>query len=177
MLAAAAAVALTLAATHAYLTGATALATALADGAGTRRGTAGVLAAIAATSALLLGAAWAGLVTTAQLVTVPTALFLLVYLGCLAAAVRLPTGAVRLAAGVACAVVRCCWRAAGGPPWSRPVWRWSRGRAAARTPRPEFDHAPLRVGTTRKPGGPNRSTPAPLRMFADNPSPGRDIRA
>lgn len=103
--AAAAAVALTLAATHAYLTGATALATALAGGAGTRRGTAGVLAAVAATSALLLGAAWAGLVTTAQLVAVPTALFLLVYLGCLAAAVRLLTGAVRLAAGVACAVV------------------------------------------------------------------------
>ncbi|RZD74561.1 amino acid permease [Streptomyces albidoflavus] len=102
---AAAAVALTLAATHAYLTGATALPTALAGGAGTRRGTAGVLAAVAATSGLLLGASWAGLVTTAQLVAVPTALFLLVYLGCLAAAVRLLAGAVRLAAGVACAVV------------------------------------------------------------------------
>ncbi|MET7510142.1 APC family permease [Streptomyces albidoflavus] len=105
VLAAVGAVALTLAATNAYLTGATSMAAALAGGAGTRRGTAGILAAVAATSALLLGAAWARLVTTAQLVAVPTALFLLVYLGCMAAAVRLLTGPVRLAAGVASAVV------------------------------------------------------------------------
>lgn len=105
VLAAAGAVALTLAATNAYLTGATSMAAALAGGAGSRRGTAGIVAAVAATSALLLGAAGAGLVTTAQLVAVPTALFLLVYLGCMAAAVRLLAGPVRLAAGVACAVV------------------------------------------------------------------------
>ncbi|MFE1147905.1 APC family permease [Streptomyces albidoflavus] len=105
LLAAVGAVALTLAATNAYLTGATSMAAALAGDAGTRRGTAGIVAAVAATSALLLGAAGAGLVTTAQLVAVPTALFLLVYLGCMAAAVRLLAGPVRLAAGVACAVV------------------------------------------------------------------------
>ncbi|MFE7675529.1 APC family permease [Streptomyces albidoflavus] len=105
LLAAVGAVALTLAATNAYLTGATSMAAALAGGAGTRRGTAGIVAAVAATSALLLGAAGAGLVTTAQLVAVPTALFLLVYLGCMAAAVRLLAGPVRLAAGLACAVV------------------------------------------------------------------------
>ncbi|KLJ04600.1 APC family permease [Streptomyces sp. KE1] len=104
LLAAVAAVALTLAATHAYLTGATAMAAALA-GVAARRGTAGIVAAVAATSTLLLGAAGAGLVTTTQLVAVPTALFLLVYLGCMAAAVRLLAGPVRLAAGVACAVV------------------------------------------------------------------------
>ncbi|MGF2208423.1 hypothetical protein [Streptomyces albidoflavus] len=149
MLAAAAAGALTLAATHAYLTGATALATALAGGAGTRRGTAGVLAAVAATGALLLGAAWAGLVTTAQLVTVPTALFLLVYLGCLAAAVRLLTGAVRLAAGVACAVVALLLAGSG---WAAlvaagvAVVAGTRGRPApsarVRSRAPESRHKP-----------------------------------
>ncbi|GHI48009.1 MULTISPECIES: hypothetical protein [Streptomyces] len=147
--AAAAAVALTLAATHAYLTGATALATALAGGAGTRRGTAGVLAAVAATSALLLGAAWAGLVTTAQLVAVPTALFLLVYLGCLAAAVRLLTGAVRLAAGAACAVVALLLAGSG---WAAlvaagvAVVAGTRGRpdpsARVRSRAPESRHNP-----------------------------------
>ncbi|MGW4899313.1 amino acid permease [Streptomyces albidoflavus] len=87
------------------------------------------------------------------------------------------TGAVRLAAGVACAVVALLPAGSG---WAAlvaagvAVVAGTRGRP---DPRPEFDHAPLRVGTTRKPGGPNRSTPAPLRMFADNPSPGRDIRA
>ncbi|RZD82984.1 amino acid permease [Streptomyces albidoflavus] len=146
---AAAAVALTLAATHAYLTGATALATALAGGAGTRRGTAGVLAAVAATSALLLGAAWAGLVTTAQLVAVPTALFLLVYLGCLAAAVRLLAGAVRLAAGVACAVVALLLAGSG---WAAlvaagvAVVAGTRGRpdpsARVRSRAPESRHNP-----------------------------------
>ncbi|WP_242534684.1 amino acid permease [Streptomyces albidoflavus] len=146
---AAAAVALTPAATHAYLTGATALATALAGGAGTRRGTAGVLAAVAATSALLLGAAWAGLVTTAQLVAVPTALFLLVYLGCLAAAVRLLAGAVRLAAGVACAVVALLLAGSG---WAAlvaagvAVVAGTRGRpdpsARVRSRAPESRHKP-----------------------------------
>ncbi|MEQ4196955.1 amino acid permease [Streptomyces sp. YIM 103828] len=149
VLAAAAAVALTLAATHAYLTGATALATALAGGAGTRRGTAGVLAAVAATGALLLGAAWAGLVTTAQLVAVPTALFLLVYLGCLAAAVRLLTGAVRLAAGAACAVVALLLAGSG---WAAlvaagvAVVAGTRGRpgpsARVRSRAPESRHNP-----------------------------------
>ncbi|MFJ3842641.1 APC family permease [Streptomyces albidoflavus] len=129
---AAAAVALTLAATHAYLTGATALATALAGGAGTRRGTAGVLAAVAATSGLLLGAAWAGLVTTAQLV-----------------AVRLLAGAVRLAAGVACAVVALLLAGSG---WAAlvaagvAVVAGTRGRPApsarVRSRAPESRHNP-----------------------------------
>ncbi|MDI3342734.1 amino acid permease [Streptomyces sp. AJ-1] len=149
VLATAAAVALTLAATNAYLTGATALATALAGGAGTRRGTAGVLAAVAATSALLLGAAWAGLVTTAQLVAVPTALFLVVYLGCLAAAVRLLTGAVRLAAGAAGAVVALLLAGSG---WAAlvaagvAVVAGTRGRpdpsARVRSRAPESRHNP-----------------------------------
>jgi amino acid efflux transporter len=110
-IAAAGAVVLTLAATNAYLTGATAMASALA---GTRRGrssetpgetaegtgrgrTAGLVAAIAATGGLLVG--------TAQFVAVPTALFLVVYLGCMAAAVRILSGPVRVAAAVACVAV------------------------------------------------------------------------
>jgi amino acid efflux transporter len=111
-LAAAGAVALTLAATNAYLTGATAMAAALVGGAepGVRdrrdwRGPFGIVAAIAAAGALLLGLVGAGLVTTAQLVAVPTTLFLVVYLGCMAAAARVLTGAVRLAAGTAGVVV------------------------------------------------------------------------
>ncbi|MER6814690.1 amino acid permease [Spirillospora sp. NPDC000708] len=118
-IAAAGAVVLTLAATNAYLTGATAMASALA---GTRRGrsggtsagtadgtgrgrTAGLVAAIAATGGLLLGLAGSGLVGTAQFVAVPTALFLVVYLGCMAAAVRILSGPVRVAAAVACVAV------------------------------------------------------------------------
>jgi amino acid efflux transporter len=110
-IAAAGAVVLTLAATNAYLTGATAMASALA---GTRRGrpagpgrgrSAGLVAAIAATGGLLLGLAGSGLVGTAQFVAVPTALFLVVYLGCMAAAVRVLSGPVRVAAAVACVAV------------------------------------------------------------------------
>ncbi|RZE90439.1 amino acid permease [Streptomyces albidoflavus] len=88
VLAAAAAVALTLAATHAYLTGATALATALAGCAGTRRGTAGVLAAAvrlltgavrlaagvacAVVALLLAGSGWAALVAAGVAVVAGT---------------------------------------------------------------------------------------------------------
>lgn len=49
----------------------------------------------------MLGAAAAGLVSAAQLVT----LFLAVYLCCTAASVRVLSGPVRVAAAVACAVV------------------------------------------------------------------------
>ncbi|MGP3974221.1 APC family permease [Streptomyces sp. 8N114] len=119
-LAAASAIALTLAATNAYLTGATTMAAALLSGAGSGRSTqygkhhavrnerhssVGIVVAIAAVSALLLGLVGAGPVTTAQLVAVPTTLFLVVYLGCMASAARILTGALRLAAGTACAVV------------------------------------------------------------------------
>ncbi|WP_372404365.1 APC family permease [Streptomyces luteireticuli] len=111
-LAAACAVALTLAATNAYLTGATTMAAALFTGAGTggaerpvRRGPFGIVTALAAVGALLLGLVGAGLVTTAQLVSIPTTLFLVVYLCCMAAAARILTGAVRLAAATACAAV------------------------------------------------------------------------
>ncbi|QKG24756.1 APC family permease [Actinomadura verrucosospora] len=105
-IAAAGAVALTLAATNAYLTGATAMASALWRPAGTGRNrSAGLVAAIAATGGLLLGLAGSGLVGTAQFVAVPTALFLAVYLGCMGAAARMLRGPVRVAAAVACLAV------------------------------------------------------------------------
>ncbi|MET9293030.1 amino acid permease [Streptomyces sp. NPDC003077] len=108
--AAACAIVLTLAATNAYLAGATTMTAALVNGAGRRerpgrRGPVGIVVAIAAAGALLLGLAGSGLVTTTHLVAVPTTFFLVVYLGCMAAAARVLTGAVRLAAGTACAVV------------------------------------------------------------------------
>ncbi|WP_239934824.1 hypothetical protein [Streptomyces sp. CBG31] len=87
--------------------------------------------------------------TTAQLVAVPTALFLLVYLGCLAAAVRLLAGAVRLAAGVACAVVALLLAGSG---WAAlvaagvAVVAGTRGRpdpsARVRSRAPESRHNP-----------------------------------
>ncbi|MBO2460183.1 APC family permease [Actinomadura violacea] len=105
-IAAVGAVVLTLAATNAYLTGATAMASALWRPAGTgEKRPAGLVAAIAATGGLLLGLAGSGLVGTAQFVAVPTALFLAVYLGCMGAAVRMLRGPVRVAAVVACLAV------------------------------------------------------------------------
>jgi amino acid efflux transporter len=109
VLAAAGAIALTLTATNAYLTGATTMAAALVTGrrSGSRewRGPSAIVAAIAAAGAVLLGLVGAGVVTTTQIVAIPTTLFLVVYLGCMAAAARILTGVVRLAAGTACVVV------------------------------------------------------------------------
>ncbi|MCI2422076.1 amino acid permease [Saccharopolyspora sp. K220] len=102
-----AAVALTLAATNAYLSGAAALAAELRM---SRRaadpGPAWWLQlAIIGAGVLLLGGAAAGVVNTAQLVAIPTTLFLTVYLGCTAAGVRVLSGPARIAAAVACSAV------------------------------------------------------------------------
>jgi amino acid efflux transporter len=102
-IAAVAAVALTLAATNAYLSGAAALAAELRSRRAHRPW--GLQLGIAAAGALLLGGVATGVVTTAQLVAVPTTLFLTVYLGATAAAVRILRGAVRVAAAVACVAV------------------------------------------------------------------------
>ncbi|MFE9386697.1 amino acid permease [Streptomyces sp. NPDC007025] len=129
-LAAACAIALTLAATNAYLTGAASMAAALVRDPGRgpstlsgksravrqeRHGSVRIVVAIAAVSALLLGLVGAGAVTTAQLVGLPTTLFLAVYLGCMASAARLLTGALRLAAGTAFGVVLLLLTLAGRP--------------------------------------------------------------
>jgi amino acid efflux transporter len=131
-IAAVAAVALTLAATNAYLTGAAALARALRmpDAAGaTVRAQGGRLPAgrsqaersqeeqggeraarwlqigVGVVGLLILGGAAAGILSTAQLVALPTALFLTVYLGCTAAATRILSGGTRIVAGLAFAAV------------------------------------------------------------------------
>jgi len=97
--AAAAAIVLTLGATNAYINGAAALARELA-GPG-RRGPAPMsrlLAAIGAAGLLLIILYGLRIVGIAALVTVPTVLFLTVYLGAMAAAVRVLHGPTRLAA-------------------------------------------------------------------------------
>jgi amino acid efflux transporter len=97
--AATAAIVLTLGATNAYINGAAALAGQLA-GPGRRRATpmSRLLAAIGATGLLLITLYGLRIVGTAALVTVPTVLFLTVYLSAMAAAARVLRGPARLAA-------------------------------------------------------------------------------
>jgi amino acid efflux transporter len=101
-IAAVCAVVLTLAATNAYLAGAAELAAALRGRAGRGRG---LQLGIGLVGLLVLGSAALGWTDTAALVTVPTTLFLLVYLGCTAAAVRLLPGSARIAAAISCLAV------------------------------------------------------------------------
>lgn len=108
-LAAGAAVALTLAATNAYLSGAAELAgrlRAAAPGRGARAGSGhGLQLAVAGLGLVVLAAVGSGVVSLDALVAVPTAMFVTVYAVCTAAAVRLTAGATRVAAAVACALV------------------------------------------------------------------------
>jgi amino acid efflux transporter len=100
-IAAVAAIVLTLGATNAYINGAAAMAGQLAHAAPGGRGSRPVLrllAAIAAAGLLLIILYGLRIVSTAALVAVPTALFLAVYLGAMAAAARVLRGPVRLAA-------------------------------------------------------------------------------
>jgi amino acid efflux transporter len=100
-IAAVAAVVLTLGATNAYLSGATAMAGQLVRATPGGRGSAPrnwLLAAITATGLLLMIGYGLHIVGTAALVAVPTALFLTVYLGAMTAAARVLTGPARLAA-------------------------------------------------------------------------------
>jgi amino acid efflux transporter len=104
-LAAGAAVALTLAATNAYLSGAAELADRLRV-AGRRTGPDRRLQlAIAGVGLLVLGLAGSGATSLDLLVALPTSMFVAVYAGCTAAAARLLRGPVRVLAGIACAVV------------------------------------------------------------------------
>ena len=100
-IAAVAAIVLTLGATHAYISGAAAMAGQLVRSeSGSRRPAPmlWLLTAIAAAGLLLITAYGLRIVAAAGLVAVPTALFLTVYLGAMAAAVRLLRGPARLAA-------------------------------------------------------------------------------
>ena len=154
--AAGAAVLLTLGAVNAYLSGAAVMARSLTaragrdgagrdgagrDGAGQNgAGQSGggrpspvLLIAIAATGLLVIAAASAHLVSTTQLVTVPTALFLTVYLGCTAAASRVLRGPARVAAAGALAAVSTIMVFSG---WAAVLAMLTAGTAAALYRRP-----------------------------------------
>jgi hypothetical protein len=115
--AAVAAIVLTLGATNAYINGAAVLAGQLVQAAPGGRSSAPMvrlLAAIGVAGLLLITLYGLRIVGTAALVAVPTVLFLTVYLGAMAAAVRVLCGRVRLAAlpaGLAVAVMLgfCGW--------------------------------------------------------------------
>jgi amino acid efflux transporter len=115
--AAVAAIVLTLGATNAYINGAAAMAGQLVHARPGLRGSAPLLrllAAIAAAGLLLIILYGLRIVSIAALVTVPTVLFLTVYLGAMAAAARVLRGRARLAAlpaGLAVAVMLgfCGW--------------------------------------------------------------------
>ncbi|HWM59761.1 MAG TPA: amino acid permease [Pseudonocardia sp.] len=105
-LAAGAAVALTLAATNAYLSGAAELADRLRVAGRRRTGPDRRLQlAIAGVGLLVLGLAGSGAISLNLLVALPTSMFVAVYAVCTAAAARLLRGTVRVLAGIACAVV------------------------------------------------------------------------
>ena len=105
--AAVAAVVLTLGAVNAYLSGAAAMARQLAGGerAGHGAGHRPILAASALAGLIVIGLYAAHLVGTAQLIGLPTTLFLVVYLGCTVSATRILSGKVRLAAATAAIAV------------------------------------------------------------------------
>ena len=141
--AAGAAVLLTLGAVNAYLSGAAVMARSLTvragrDGAGKSgagpqsagggRPSPVLLIGIAATGLLVIAAASAHLVSTTQLVTVPTALFLTVYLGCTAAASRVLRGPARVAAAGALAAVAVIMVFSG---WAAVLAALTAGIAAA----------------------------------------------
>lgn len=158
VLAAIGAVALTLAATNAYMSGAAALVTDLVRLPAVRaRRVVPVLTA--AVGVLALSADAAGWIGTARLVAIPTALFLAVYLGCTAAAVRLLTGATRVLAAGACIVVAVVLCFTG----------WAVGGAAAvalvaGVLPPGRRHGAVSAATGGSPDGHPRRAPAAARV-------------
>jgi len=157
--AAGAAVLLTLGAVNAYLSGAAAMARSLTaragrdgagqSGAGPQSAGGGrpsplLLIAIAATGLLVIAAASAHLVSTTQLVTVPTALFLTVYLGCTAAASRVLRGPARVAAAGALAAVAVIMVFSG---WAAVLAVLTAGTAAALYRRRPASPRPVREAT------------------------------
>ncbi|GAB2479223.1 amino acid permease [Jatrophihabitans fulvus] len=115
-IAAVAAVALTLAAVNAYLAGAVATVAAAVPG----RPTAGRLlpATVGGVGLVVLGGVAAGWWSAEQLIVLPTACFVAVYLGCTASGVRALRGAVRVGSLVACVAVGVV---AGFTGWSMVV--------------------------------------------------------
>ncbi|AVT40923.1 APC family permease [Plantactinospora sp. BB1] len=96
------AVVLTVGAVLAYLSGAGSLARSLAPGRVVRDTVpAWLVAALLGSGALLIGLLGSGVISLATLVNVPTTFFLVVYLGCTAAACRVLAGPLRAVAAVA----------------------------------------------------------------------------
>jgi amino acid efflux transporter len=175
--AAVAALILTAGSVNAYLSGATEMLRELTARPGHRAAIRpGVfLAFIAVTGLALIGLSAAGLAGTAALVSVPTTMFVAVYLSCTVSAVRLLAGLTRLAAAVAILAVLvilafCGWGlaaaaavalAAGATVWApsrraagtraRPGPAAGPGGAAVR-PAADRPALPSRTGTPRTPG-------------------------
>jgi amino acid efflux transporter len=103
--AAVAAVALTLAATNAYLSGAAEMITALSGAHGPLAGPRRLPLGVAGVGVVLFALTAAGWVSTSQLVALPTTMFLAVYLAATAAGVRLLAHRTRAAAAIACVSV------------------------------------------------------------------------
>lgn len=99
------AVALTVAATNAYLSGASEMAAALSGPGAGHGGPHRLLLGVAGVGIVLLALTGAGWVSTTQLVALPTAMFLAVYVAATAAGARLLTGPARLAAVLSCGAV------------------------------------------------------------------------
>jgi amino acid efflux transporter len=164
-IAALAAIVLTLGATNAYINGAAAMAGQLVPAAPGRRGCGPVLrllAAITAAGLLLIILYGLRIVSTAALVAVPTALFLAVYLGAMAAAARVLRGPVRLAAPPAAlaviAMLGFCGWALAVPAALALAVRW-RARAAAR----RYRSSARPVCAVPGPGSPGEREPMPSR--------------
>ena len=111
--AAIAAVALTLAATNAYLCGAAEMVAELVGPRAHRIGPRTLPLVVAIVGIVMLAPAAAGWVSTAQLVVLPTTLFVAVYVAATAAGVRLLSGRARLAAALSCAAVGVVFAFAG----------------------------------------------------------------
>ncbi len=114
--AAVAAILLTLGTTNAYLSGAAAMAMKLTRHPAGQRSPRPFLALSVGGGILVIGLYWLRIVTTVQLVALPTALFLAVYLGCTLSAARTLTGRARWAAlaalpAVAALLAFCGWPA------------------------------------------------------------------
>jgi amino acid efflux transporter len=158
--AAVAALILTLGATNAYLSGASEMIGQLTAARRPVRRLSGArptgfLLIIAATGLLLIGLYALHLVTTTALVTLPTTMFLYVYLSCLAAATRVLDGPARLAAWPALAAVVtvlafCGWALAAAALVAATA------AIATRQARPTADRArpPLRRTRTADPARP-----------------------
>jgi amino acid efflux transporter len=181
--AAAAAVLLTLGTTNAYLSGAAVMARSLStrpgnqDSAGAGgRSSRGLLIAIAGAGLLIIAAQSAHLVSTAELVTIPTALFLAVYVGCTASASRVLTGGSRAAGVAALAAVLTVLAFSG---WAAAVAVLAAGVAAACYRHRQDAAAPSQPTATVRPIGAARRHRAlahprrAARRHATRPDPDR----